>query len=78
MYVKCMLTLADTRDGWEVMQTTIIVRFYSKGNPVQVCFQSCHVPAMQKTLFENRLTDLHFSYKYTFFSSGTLDGPPFE
>ena len=37
--------------------------FYSTGNPLQVSFQSCHVLVIKKTLFKNRLTDLHFSYR---------------
>ena len=55
-----------------------IVRFYSKGNPPQVCFRTCHVLVMQRLLFKNQLDELHFSYKKTFFLQGTLDGLPFE
>ena len=56
-------TLGEMQIEIQNKEMTSIVRFYSKGNPLQVYFQSFHVPAMQKILFENRLADLHFSYK---------------
>ena len=37
----------------------IKVCFYSKGNPLKMYFQGCHVLVMQQILFKNRLTDLH-------------------